>query len=165
MTAPVSTSSRSSSSTSSRGPSSPFPSPLSFDPADPSWQDEDGSVLRVEGKCAPFCGNEAGTTQDVRDHGDACTSWNALVLARVDTRTGRVGHISTGLAVPYLHGVYSSQDARTVEDRGYVRMAVDNATQDSEFELCLTPEQARTIAASLYRLAAEVETVGQDGGR
>jgi hypothetical protein len=81
----------------------------------------------------------------------------------VTTRTGTgTGTVFGLLAVPYLHGVYSAWDAATVERRGYVQVSVDAGTEDSIVDLCLTPEQARTIAAGLYRLAANLEKAGRD---
>lgn len=47
----------------------------------------------------------------------------------------------------------------TVEDHGYVQLSVDGGTEDSTLDLCLTAEQARAVAAGLYRLAADLEQV------
>ncbi len=140
-------------------PSSPFPFPLSPDPADSSWEDGDRTVRRLRGICAPFCGDEGpGRDETVAGHGAACESSPDLVLRDVVARTGR-GTVLGSLAVPYLHGVYSSWDAATVERRGYVQLEVDAGTEDSVIDLCLTPDQARTIAAGLYRLAADLDQV------
>ncbi|RZU16416.1 hypothetical protein EV645_3981 [Kribbella rubisoli] len=147
-------------------PSSWFPSPLSSDPASPSWEDGDRTVSRLRGRCAPFCGDEGpGRDETVEDHGPACESSPDLVLRDVVTRTGTgTGTVLGSLAVPYLHGVYRSWDAATVERRGYVQIEVDAGTQDSLVQLCLTPEQARAVAAGLYGLAAKVERSGRTPG-
>jgi hypothetical protein len=120
----------------------------------------------VHGRCAPFCGDEGpGRDETVEDHGPACESSPDLVLRDVVARTGTgTGTVLGSLAVPYLHGVYSSWDAATVEPRGYVQLEVDAGTEDSVVDLCLTPEQARAVAAGLYRLAAEVEQSGRATG-
>ncbi|MFI5729156.1 hypothetical protein ACIA49_03480 [Kribbella sp. NPDC051587] len=118
------------------------------------------TVEPVHGCCAPFCANDDDAGADVEDHGVACASWSSLWLENLTTRTGASGHIDGKLVVPYLHGLYSSWDVATVERRGYVQLSVDAGTVDSEVDICLTPEQARTIAAGLYRLAAELERAG-----
>lgn len=142
----------------------PFPLPLAADPDDQTFSGPDSPVRRLSGRHAPFCvinDDVPNPGQTVAVHGPMCLSESAISGVVARGADGRLGAFFGSLAEPYFHGVYHASDVEAADDAGQIRLEVDCPTSDGarmDAVMYIGPEEARVIAAGLYRLAADLES-------
>jgi hypothetical protein len=127
----------------------------------------DSTTVNVWGHCANFCGDDRPQTDglSVTEHGPWCESVFGAAADGHDA-DGREASLYGTLAQPYMHGVYSPDDAYRRRETTVRLLLVGRGVEpdaDSEGKrVHLTPGEARRLAAGLVSLADQADGLHRD---